>query len=128
MGNKFVKQNNGSDGTPVFNSSLTYLERMNWLMQQAHVCSMDDEEVYDWLMCVEQLHIEIDPRMQPDEQTDLNILRRDTIRRLKQPDKPLTNLVEKREIVRKYHVAVNRFAHSKKLMMKDQDAGQNMFD
>ena len=130
---KYKPKNNQTDtetnsSNPMFNSSLTYLDRLNFLFQQAHVASSDDEDVFDWIMALEQAHIEVDPRLDPDKQQFLEDLRKDTHRQFREAKMSNKSFPFMREVVRPYHLAINRFAHEAKLIMRDsQEADMDNF-
>ena len=105
----------------MFNSSLTYLDRLNFLFQKAHEASADDDDVYDWIVALEQAHIEVDPRIKKDDQESLELLRLKTHEKFRDSKKKGVGFAGMREIVRPYHLAINRLAHSAGLLMKDAD-------
>lgn len=102
---------------PEFNSSLQYLERISRLLWAAHVASMDDETTADELNALQQLHLELDPRTvnkkicvgqkEYDVTQYLEWCRKEA--KSKNPEK-----------IRNYFRALNRFAHSEGLIMKDR--------
>lgn len=101
-----------SEASPQFNSSLDYLKRISWLMNVAHTASVNDDDFLDWFWVLEQLHIELLPRMNPYEE---NIL--DTLMKRARVG------VKYRQPVRAYHSALNILAHQKDLIMTDKETG-----
>lgn len=96
---------------PEFNSSIDYLKRIGWLMRYCHIASVNDEDYTDWLWVIEQLHIEIDPRLTDEERWQCDVIR----------DYAYGGKHERNNI-REYHLLVNRLAHLHGLIMKDKES------
>lgn len=94
--------------TAEFNSSIDYLRRIGWLVSAYHQACVETEGDYhdDWLI-LNQLHQELDPRMNADER----IASEDLMRRSKA--RPC--------LIRDYFLVLYRFAHKEGLIMKDSD-------
>ncbi len=93
---------------PEFNSSLQYLWRISNMLWSAHTARMDDTTTKDEFAILEQLEIELDPRMTEQERWEAEVLNR-RARKLS----PVA--------IKDYFIYLNRIAHSKKLIMKDKD-------
>jgi len=69
---KFGKVQDGEVG---FNSSFTYLLRINHWLQQAHTLSADDDDVWDYFMALEQASIEVDGALDPEQREEMEVIR-----------------------------------------------------
>jgi len=78
-------------------------------------------------MILEQLHIEIDPRLDKEEQTKLEELRKETYKNYTLCKKKKLTFQRERNVIRKYHMKINRLAHAKGLILKDEEK-TNMSD
>lgn len=93
---------------PEFNSSLQYLWRISNLLWSAHTACMDERTRQDEFSMLEQLQIELDPRMNEQERWQGWLL-----------NKRASNL--NKHMITDYFLFLNRIAHDKGLIMKDQD-------
>lgn len=89
---------------PEFNSSLQYLWRISNLLWSAHTTCMDETTRSDELTILEQLEIELDPRMTSQERWESEILRRRARGLMSEP-------------IREYFIFLNRLAHQKGLIL-----------
>lgn len=92
---------------PEFNSSLQYLWRVSNLLWSAHMARMDQDTVKDEFYILEQLEIELDPRMDEEERWEASVLNFYAAK------------MNKRAI-KEYFLYLNRIAHAKGLIMKDK--------
>jgi len=95
---------------PEFNSSMQYLWRISNLLWSAHNARMDQETLKDEFYILEQLEIELDPRMSELERWEADVL-----------NYYASKL--KRLAIKNYFIYLNRLAHSKGLIMKDREGG-----
>lgn len=114
MVNKF---NSKLDGEAAFNSSITYLMRLNYWLQQAHLFSADDDDINDCFMALEQAAIEVDGVCTPEEREELEVLRKETKENILVAINNKKQLFVLREKVRPYHLGINRIAHKKGILM-----------
>lgn len=94
---------------PEFNSSLQYLWRISNLLWSAHTARMDETTAKDEFNILEQLEIELDPRMSEQERWEASCLNR-LARKLKPSD------------IKEYFLYLNRKAHASGLIMKDRES------
>lgn len=105
------------DGEAAFNSSITYLDRLNYWLQQSHLLSNDDDDILDCFMALEQAAIEVEGVATPEERDMLEVLRLETKKKVLEGTNNKNNIHTLRELTRPYHLAINRLAHSKGIMM-----------
>lgn len=96
------------DSQPEFNSSLQYLWRISNLLWSAHTARMDQTTQKDEVYILEQLEIELDPRMTEQERYYADFLNGKA-----KSLKPLA--------IKNYFIFLNRIAHEKGLIMKDKE-------
>jgi len=114
-----------------WNGSLGYIETIDWLLRTSHIASMDDDDVYDWFMALEQLSIEVSGQyFSPNEKTiydEIESTRKETLKKFIKLDNELKNkvgikkqdkLIALREIIRPFHLLINKYAHMKGLRMQ----------
>ena len=118
--------------TTEWNDSLGYLQTIDWLLRTAHIQSMDDDDVYDWFMVLEQLSIEVSGQyMSPAEQSvvaEIETVRKTTLKNYRDLQQKLKNsqydknerLMRYREVIRPFHLLINKYAHLKGLRMQDK--------
>lgn len=93
---------------PEFNSSLQYLWRISNMLWSAHTARMDDTTTRDEFAILEQLEIELDPRMSYVERAEAEYFN-------KLARKSLSPIA-----IKEYFRYLNRTAHLKGLIMKDK--------
>lgn len=114
-----------------WNGSLGYIETIDWLLRTSHIASMDDEDVYDWFMALEQLSIEVSGQYFSKEEKviydEIESTRKATLKNFIKQQKELKNnthlnqqdrLIALREIIRPFHLLINKYAHMKGLRMQ----------
>ena len=126
-----MANNNTRLGDAVFNDAFGYLDTISWLIRKAHEMSVDDDDVVDWFMILEQLHLELDGQLLGEdvdkdtpEQEALEKLRKGVSESLRDTAKMSNkSLFDLRDIVRPYHQKLNRVAHKYQLRMKNDKDG-----
>lgn len=114
-----------------WNGSLGYIETIDWLLRTSHVASMDDDDVYDWFMALEQLSIEVSGQYFSDAEKEIydkiESTRKETLKKFREEQKTLKHnnnlnqqdrLIALREVIRPFHLLINKYAHMKGLRMQ----------
>jgi len=115
---KFTKQEKEN----VFNSSITYLDRMSLWIERAHLYSADDDDIFDAFMALEEWAAELDPLLNPDEQEKTENFRKKTKLKLLKQTKDGESLIYLRETFRPFQLHLGRLTQKKGLLMKQEDA------
>jgi hypothetical protein len=95
-----------------------FYKRVHWLITEAHSSSNDDEDIKDYFMILEQLHLEIIGVLSVEDQALLETRRRETWKIVNSKELDTKALCYKREKVRPYHLMMSRYLHSYGLLLK----------
>ena len=107
------------DKEAVYNSSFTYLVRLNAWIERAHIYSADDDNIFDAFMALEEWAAELDCVLDDEERKDLEVLRKSTKRNLLYlKNKKNADLQTLREYFRPFQLYLGRLTHEKGLLMK----------
>jgi len=68
-------------------------------------------------MALEQASIEVDGALDPEQREEMEVIRLEVKKNLVAASNDKKDLVNLREIVRPFHIAIGRFAHEKGIML-----------
>lgn len=114
---------------PEFNSGITYLQRLSMLFSVAHVNATNDHNYEDWYMVLNQIFIELAPRLltmskiqvkKKSEEKTKDDIKNELYERLVLLKKAAAN--KNYQTVWNYHLELNITAHKLGLVMRDSDS------
>lgn len=115
---------------PEFNSGITYLQRLSMLFSVAHVNATNDHDYDDWYMVLNQIFIELAPRLltmskiqvkkSKDVEKSKDEIKNELYERLVLLKKAAAN--RNYQAVWNYHLELNITAHKLGLIMRDADS------
>lgn len=112
----------------IFNSSFTYLERLNNWIERSHIYSGDDNDIMDGFMALEEWAAELDCVLDEEERKELEKKRKITKNNLFKLVEKNAPLVVLREYFRPFQLYLGRLTHEKGLLMKVEDKYDPKFD
>lgn len=104
---------------PSWTDTEGFYQRVGWLDTESHAASNDDEDIKDYFMCLEQLHIEINGAIsQNNDREKLESVRKKVQKQIYDRINNNRNLAWKRETVRPYHLELCNMCHKYGLFLR----------
>lgn len=108
---------------PKFSSDIDYLQRIGWLIRQAQDCAVYNEFNIKMLNILEQIYIEILPRVgNPEDREKLLLYRNNAFKVVMKGDNKM------RIYLIKYQTLINLMSHKYKLIMQDAETIDSTFE
>ena len=121
MSKRFMNSNSlyNTNDSASWSDTDGFYKRVNWLSTEAHSSSNDDDDIVDYFMCLEQLHIEIEGTIKnSDDREELEKKRKQIYNDLLSDAYKNKKLLFKRNKIGEYHRLINKLAHKYGLYLR----------